>query len=151
MDTPVTKETALDEIINFTVGNQTEFTNEGVKALVKRVVEIYNDEHPKEEIEESSLSDEEQMLKELGIEIVPIKFSKTSIDEKQFETILKYLPKLPEGQFVRVINPKGISLLKEELIKHLGEKDYKITISNGINRDGKTRLLSIRKNKKNIA
>ncbi len=42
MDTPVTKETALDEIINFTVGNQTEFTNEGVKALVKRVVEIYN-------------------------------------------------------------------------------------------------------------
>jgi len=151
MDTPVTKETALDEIINFTVGTQTEFTNEGVKALVKRVVEIYNDEHPKEEIEESSLSDEEQMLKELGIEIVPIKFSKTSIDEKQFETILKYLPKLPEGQFVRVINPKGISLLKEELVKHLGEEDYKITISNGINRDGKTRLLSIRKNKKNIA
>ena len=151
MDTPVTKETALDEIINFTVGNQTEFTNEGVKALVKRVVEIYNDEHPKEEIEESSLSDEEQMLKELGIEIVPIKFSKTSIDEKQLETILKYLPKLPEGQFVRVINPKGISLLKEELVKHLGEEDYKITISNGSNRDGKTRLLSIRKNKKNIA
>lgn len=151
MDTPVTKETALDEIINFTVGTQTEFTNEGVKALVKRIVEIYNDEHPKEEIEESSLSDEEQMLKELGIEIVPIKFSKTSIDEKQFETILKYLPKLPEGQFVRVINPKGISLLKEELVKHLGEEDYKITISNGINRDGKTRLLSIRKNKKNIA
>lgn len=148
MDTPVTKETALDEIINFTVGTQTEFTNEGVKALVKRIVEIYNDEHPKEEIEESSLSDEEQMLKELGIEIVPIKFSKTSIDEKQFETILKYLPKLPEGQFVRVINPKGISLLKEELVKHLGEEDYKITISN---RDGKTRLLSIRKNKKNIA
>ncbi len=151
MDTPVTKETALDEIINFTVGTQTEFTNEGVKALVKRIVEIYNDEHPKEEIEESSLSDEEQMLKELGIEIVPIKFSKTSIDEKQFETILKYLPKLPEGQFVRVINPKGISLLKEELVKHLGEEDYKITISNGSNRDGKTRLLSIRKNKKNIA
>ena len=151
MDTPVTQESALTEIIEAVVGTQTEFTNEGVKALVKRVVEIYNDEHPKEEIEESSLSDEEQMLKELGIEIVPIKFSKTSIDEKQFETILKYLPKLPEGQFVRVINPKGISLLKEELVKHLGEEDYKITISNGINRDGKTRLLSIRKNKKNIA
>ena len=120
MDTPVTKETALDEIINFTVGTQTEFTNEGVKALVKRVVEIYNDEHPKEE---PSLSEEYELLNQFGIEILSIKHSKTQIDEAQLEFLLNYLPKLQEGTFARLKNPKGIAKLKDELIKKLGTED----------------------------
>ena len=140
--------TALNEIIDFTVGNQTEFTNEGVKNLIKSVVHTYTTEHSKEEV---VLSDEEELLKQFGVEILSDKFTRTAIDEKQLEFLLGYLPKLPEGQFARVKNPKGIYKLREELLNHLGEETYKITISYSGEENNKVKTLNIYKNKKNVA
>lgn len=148
MDSLTTQETALDEIINFTVGNQSEFTNEGVRTLIKSVVNTYLTEHPKEE---PSLTPDEELLKQFGIEILSTKFTRVQIDEKQLEFLLTYLPKLPEGQYARLKNPKGIYKLKEELLNHLGTESYKITVSNNLAGNDKIRVLSIYKNKKNIA
>ena len=41
MDTAITQDTALAEIIELVIGNQTEFTKDGVKALVKTIFQIY--------------------------------------------------------------------------------------------------------------
>lgn len=150
MDTPVTQENALHEIIEAVVGTQTEFTNDGVKALVKTVFQIYEQEYLNSQVDEVVLTPDEELLNQFGIEILSSKFSRTQIDEQQLEFLLNYLPKLKEGQFAKLRNPKGISKLREELIEKLGKEDYKITSSYKIENSGKVSLLSIYKKKKKV-
>lgn len=150
MDTAITQDTALAEIIELVIGNQTEFTKDGVKALVKTIFQIYEQEYLNNKAKDIVLP-EAELLNQYGIEILSTKFTRTQIDNNQLEFLISYLPKLPEGQFVRVKNPKGIYKLREELLNHLGEEIYKITISYSGEEDNKIKTLNIYKNKKNIA
>jgi hypothetical protein len=150
MDTAITQDTALAEIIELVIGNQTEFTKDGVKALVKTIFQIYKQEYLNDNKKDVILP-EAELLSQYGIEIINTKFSKTQIDKSQLEFLISYLPKLPEGQFARVKNPKGIYKLREELLNHLGEETYKITIVYSGEENNKTKTLNIYKNKKNIA
>lgn len=144
----LTEDSALAELIDSIVDNQKEFTTDSVKALIKTIFQIYNQDN-EDVISSTELSTNEvEDLEQFGIELVPIKFSKTSIDKKQFEAITNYLPKLPEGRFIRIKNPKGVYLLKQELINFLGIEDYKVTVSNGNREEGNIKTLSIRKIKK---
>lgn len=150
MDAAITQDTALAEIIELVIGNQTEFTKDGVKALVKTIFQIYEQEYLNNKAKDIVLP-EAELLNQYGIEILSTKFTRTQIDNNQLEFLISYLPKLPEGQFVRVKNPKGIYKLREELLNHLGEEIYKITISYSGEEDNKIKTLNIYKNKKNIA
>jgi len=150
MDTAITQDTALAEIIELVIGNQTEFTKDGVKALVKTIFQIYEQEYLNNKAKDIVLP-EAELLNQYGIEILSTKFTRTQIDNNQLEFLISYLPKLPEGQYARVKNPKGIYKLREELLNHLGKETYKITISYSGEEDKKIKTLNIYKNKKNIA
>lgn len=150
MDAAITQDTALAEIIELVIGNQTEFTKDGVKALVKTIFQIYEQEYLNNKAKDIVLP-EAELLNQYGIEILSTKFTRTQIDNNQLEFLISYLPKLPEGQFVRVKNPKGIYKLREELLNHLGEEIYKITISYSGEENNKVKTLNIYKNKKNVA
>lgn len=150
MDTAITQDTALAEIIELVIGNQTEFTKDGVKALVKTIFQIYEQEYLNNKAKDIVLP-EAELLSQYGIEIINTKFTRTQIDNNQLEFLISYLPKLPEGQFAIVKNPKGIYKLREELLNHLGKETYKITISYSGEEDNKIKTLNIYKNKKNIA
>lgn len=143
-------DTTITEIIELVIGNQTEFTKDGVKALVKTIFQIYEQEYLNSNTKDVVLP-EAELLNQYGIEILSTKFTRTQIDDAQLEFLISYLPKLPEGQFARLKNPKGIYKLREELLNHLGEETYKITISYSGEGNNKTKTLSIYKNKKNVA